>query len=255
MFAGGVAGLGGVRDELKSDRVAAELERRIISGKLAPGERLPTEGELGELLDVSRSVVRDAIRSLVARGLIVVRQGLGMTVAIPSDAAFGHALLTLLARSDLTMGDVINARAAIETRLVPLAAESGTEADWEALEETYLNFGAAVDGQDWDTARDAHLEFHVRLLRALHQPALEILFKPMTEVILVSSTPPRRTAREDWEVESHGPIIDALKSRDAAAVEQAMADHFAAVADPKRYKTFRARPFHAAVAAGVGIRP
>jgi DNA-binding FadR family transcriptional regulator len=236
----GLTGLGG---ELKSDRVAAELERRILSGQLEPGERLPTESELCDILGVSRSVIRDAIRSLVARGLVSVRQGHGMTVATPSEAVFGQALITLLARSDLRMADVVDARATIETRLVPLAADSGTEGDWEHLEAVFTAFSDAVDASQWDAARETHLELHLGLLRALHQPALELLLRPMTEVILISSAPPRLTAREDWEVESHRPILDGLMARDAAAVERAMADHFAATRDPKRYRTFRARPF------------
>jgi len=69
MIREGNAGLAGVQDELESDRVAAELEQRISSGQLAAGERLPTEGALCELLRVSRSVVGDAIRSLVAGDL------------------------------------------------------------------------------------------------------------------------------------------------------------------------------------------
>ena len=232
-----------VRDELKSDRVAAELERRILCGELAPGDRLPTEGELGEMLGVSRSVIRDAIRTLAARGLVSVRQGHGMTVAEPSDAAFGHALIALLARSALTMGDVINARATIEGRLVPMAVNSGTEEDWDELDQTVRAFADAVAEGRWDAARETHLAFHLGLLGALHQPALELFLKPMTEIIVISSAPPRQTAREDWEVETHAPILDALRARDAAAVEAAMDAHFAALTDPRRYRTFRALPF------------
>jgi len=239
------SGLALQRDELKSDRVAAELERRILSGELATGTRLPTETELCEILGVSRSVVRDAIRSLVARGLVTVRQGHGMTVTEPSDASYSQALITLLVRSDLTMGDVVTARGTIETRLVPLAALNATEEDWERLEGSYEAFAAAVDDGAWDVARDRHVDFHVGLLRAIHQPALELLLKPLTEIILISGAPPRQTAKVDWEVETHRPILDAVRARDPARAEEAMAAHFAAAADPERYEAFRARPFRA----------
>jgi GntR family transcriptional repressor for pyruvate dehydrogenase complex len=240
-----LSGLKLPRDELKSDRVAAELERRIFSGELATGTRLPTETELCELLGVSRSVVRDAIRSLVARGLVTVKQGHGMTVTEPSDASYSRALITLLIRSDLTMGDIVTARGTIETRLVPLAAVNGTDKDWERLDEVYGAFSAAVEAGDWDAARDRHVDFHVGLLRAIHQPALELLLKPMTEIILISGAPPRQTAKVDWEVETHRPILDAVKARDPARAEEAMVAHFAATAEPERYEAFRARPFSA----------
>jgi DNA-binding FadR family transcriptional regulator len=231
------------RDQLKSDRVAAELERQIFSGELASGTRLPTESELCDILGVSRSVVRDAIRSLVARGLVAVKQGQGMTVAEPNDASFGQALITLLVRSDLTMGDVVTARGTLETQMVPLAALNSTDEDRARLEHHYERFEAAVAAGDWDAARDRHVDFHVGLLQAIHQPALELLLKPMTEIIMISGAPPRRTARVDWEVETHRPILDAVKARDPEAAVQAMTDHFVATADPARYARFRARKF------------
>ena len=236
--------LRGVRDELKSDRVAAELERRILCGELAPGDRLPTEGELGEMLSVSRSVIRDAIRSLVARGLVTVRQGQGMTVAAPSDAAFAHALIALLARSQLTMGDVVEARAAIECSLVPLAADTVSDAEIDGLDATQETFTRAVADGGWGEARESHLALHLGLLSALHRPALELFLKPMTEIIVISSAPPRLTAREDWEVETHPPILAALRARDPEAVRLAMTAHFAAL-EGVRYESFRALPFRA----------
>src|SRR5919199_5764138 len=118
-----------------SDRLVAELERRILLGDPGAGERLPTEAELCQLFGVSRSVVRDALRTLAARGLVRVGPGHGIIVADPSDEVFGDALLRLLARSRLTMREVTEARAAIETHLGPLAAERGNEEDWERMAE------------------------------------------------------------------------------------------------------------------------
>jgi GntR family transcriptional regulator, transcriptional repressor for pyruvate dehydrogenase complex len=236
--------LSSLRDELKSDRVAAELERRILCGDLAPGDRLPTEPELGRMLGVSRSVIRDAIRSLVARGLVTVRQGQGTTVAAPSDATFAHALIALLARSELTMGDVVDARAAIECSLVPMAAQTATAEDLEALTLSYETFAAAVAEGDWSRTRESHLQFHLGLLAALHRPALQLFLKPMTEIIVISSAPPRQGSREDWEVETHPPIIDGLRSGDPDAVREAMAGHFQRL-EGERYDAFRALPFRA----------
>jgi DNA-binding FadR family transcriptional regulator len=235
-----------VRSDLKSDRVAGEIERRILVGELQAGDRLPTEDELCDIFEVSRSVIRDAVGRLVARGLLTVRQGRGTTVAEPSDAAFGLAALALLARTDLTVGDVIDARAMLETAIVPKAAETGTEEDWALLASTYETFAEAVDGGAWDTAREAHLGFHLGLLQALHAPALQLLLRPMTEVILSSSEPPRVDEPADWEVETHLPILTALRERDAAAVARAVRRHYAAVEDKQRYGPYRAKPFRTA---------
>ena len=232
-------------DELKSDRLVLALERQILSGKLRAGERLPTEDELCEILSVSRSVVRDAVRTLVARGLITVRQGRGTSVAAPSDAAYAGALLVLLARSDLTMGDVVRARATIETQLSALAASSCSDEELAVLDETLERFAAAVDANDDETATEAHVTFHKTILEAVHQPALNLILMPMTEIIVVSSTASLRRP-EDWEVDAHRPILTALKARDPEATAAAMSAHFESATRPVPYREFLERKFNEA---------
>ena len=116
-----------------SDRVAIELGTRIVQGEIEGDTRLPTEAELCELYGVSRSVIRDAMRTLAARDLIEIRQGRGMVTSKPSDVAFSEALIILLMRSEVSNGDVREARVAIETELAPLAAKRGTKQDWKGL--------------------------------------------------------------------------------------------------------------------------
>jgi DNA-binding FadR family transcriptional regulator len=232
------------RGELKSERVVAGLEQQILSGRLPAGTRLPTEEELCEILGVSRSVVRDAMRTLVARGLVTVRQGRGTSVAAPSDVAYSGALLALLARSELTMGDVVAARATIETQLAGVAAVACTDADLALLEDCLDRFAAAVAADETGIATNEHLRFHKTILEAVHQPALNLILRPMTEIILVSSTAslrPRTPA--DWEVETHRPVLRALQARDPDAAVVAMAAHFTASTRPKPYRKFLARPF------------
>lgn len=225
-----------------SDRVAADLERRILLGQPEPGERLPTEAELCDLFGVSRSVVRDALRTLVARGLVRVGPGQGIVVTDPSDEAFGQALLLLLARSGLTMREVTEARAAIEINLGPLAASRGTEEDWAQMERHLRSFGDSVEHRDWRRAHAEHLAFHLALLRAIHLPALEILLKPMHEIIVLSSVPPNDNP-ELWDVPAHPPIVEALKKGDADAARAALEDHFHRFLRDERYEAFESSPF------------
>jgi DNA-binding FadR family transcriptional regulator len=231
-------------DKLKSERLIAAFERQILTGRLPAGSRLPTEHELCDQLNVSRSVIRDAMRALVARGLVTVRQGRGMSVAMPNDQAFSEALLVLLARSGLTTGDVVEARATIETRLIGLAAVSGSDAEWAKLEETLEAFAKAVaEGKD-DVANRQHAAFHTGIIAAIHQPALDLMLRPLTEIILVSSAASLiRQAPEDWEVETHYPILEALKARDPEAAEEAMRKHFEVSTAPARYREYVARSF------------
>ena len=230
-------------ESTKSSLVVAELERRILSGELPPGERLPTESELCEALAVSRSVIRDAIRTLAARGLVDVRQGRGMTVAKPDTNAFGHALMVLLSRAGLTMGEVVDGRGELESSLVGSAALRGGPEDWGLLEASLEKFSQAVDASGWEEARQSHLQFHLGIFRALHLPALDVFLLPMAEIIVVSAAPPRLEAEEDWEVATHYPILESLRKGDPAAAGKAMREHFRATMGEKRYGEFRSRPF------------
>ena len=225
-----------------SDRVAAELEGRILRGEPEPGARLPTEVELCELFGVSRSVVRDALRTLVARGLVVVGPGQGIVVTNPSDRAFGEALLLLLARSGLSMREVTEARAAIEIHLGPLAADRGTEDDWAQLESRLAGFADAGERGEWERTHSEHLGFHLALLHAIHLPALEILLTPMHEIILLSSVPPVDSP-ELWDVPAHPPILEALRARDGDAARAALEEHFARFLRDERYADFEATSF------------
>jgi GntR family transcriptional repressor for pyruvate dehydrogenase complex len=209
-----------------SERVVRQLSSQIVNGELRPGDRLPTEVELAELFGVSRSVIRDAVRTLAARRLVTVRQGYGMEVSQPSEDALGEALVLQIMRSDATLGDVMDARASLEIALGPLAARNGTDEEWDRMEAALDAFAAAVASEDWAQAHESHRAFHEVMLGALHSPVLEILLRPLHELILLSSLPPRAGDGALWDVEAHAPILAALRARDEQAVRDSLERHF-----------------------------
>lgn len=225
-----------------SDRVTAELERRILQGELAAGTQLPTEPELCDLFGVSRTVIRDAVRTLVVRGLLDVRAGRGTTIQPPSDAAFSHALLALLMRSDLSLGQIMDARSSLETALVPLAATRATPDQQRHVGECFEQFRHAVTAEDWPATHRTHLAFHVALLRATNLPALDLMLKPLHEVIVICSMPPEPDSIQGWQIDEHAAIWNALLARDENAVRAAMLAHFTFIADPP-YAALRDVPF------------
>jgi GntR family transcriptional regulator, transcriptional repressor for pyruvate dehydrogenase complex len=226
---------------LKPEQVILDLERRILSGELRAGERLPTEGELGLELGVSRTVIRDAVRTLTTRRLVRVRHGFGMEVAPPSDLPLAQAMADLLMRSDVTVQDVLEARETLDRQLAPIAARNATDEDVARMEHQLDRFAtAAAEGQE-AVAQDAHLELHLGYVAAMHLPALELMFKPMAEVILLSSVRPSPDPAF-WEVESHRPLVAALGARDERALVQAVEHHFA-VLRTAAYERFRAARF------------
>ena len=89
-----------------AEQMADGLTEAILAGQWAAGAALPTEPELAAQFGVSRAVVRDATRMLVARGLVDARHGRGVFVTASGAAPFGDALLLALRRAGATVWDV-----------------------------------------------------------------------------------------------------------------------------------------------------
>jgi GntR family transcriptional repressor for pyruvate dehydrogenase complex len=239
---GAATAAGGRRRRKLADQVASLIEGRILDGSLAPGDRLPVEFELAEEMRVSRTVVRDAMRALAARGLVDVRQGHGMFVSMPSPKAYADAACTLLARSDCTIGDLWEGRRLLDNAMLLFAIRSG-RADWSAAEQGLADYASATEREDPDGAADGHRRFHVGLLTAVRNPVFDLLLGPMHEIIVRTSYAPEPTGDPAaWRkgFPDHPPILAAAKHGDEKALERAIAKHYA-FADAPEFAASRGR--------------
>ena len=219
---------GGKREKL-ADQVAAVLEERILDGTFAPGSRLPVEFDIAEDLNVSRTVVRDAIRALATRRLVDVRQGLGTVVTPPSTEAYAEAACILLVRSDCTLGDLWDARELLDTQLTVAGMRSG-EADWEPARQALADYREALGEGRADDAGRFHHRFHLALLTALHNPVLDLLLAPMQEIITATSRAPWAVEEPDsWaeDFDLHPPMLEAAVAGDEPALRAAVKRHYA----------------------------
>jgi len=117
------------RERRLSDKVADMMLETILAGRFKVGDRLPSERALGEQFGVSRTVVREAVRALVAKGVIEVRSGSGLrVVAVNADAV--HESMNLYLRGGrLEFEKVHEVRALLEVHLAGLAAERASDDD------------------------------------------------------------------------------------------------------------------------------
>jgi DNA-binding FadR family transcriptional regulator len=211
------------------DRVVDVLEERILDGSFGAGGRLPTELELGARLGVSRTVVRDALRVLEARGLVEMKRGAGTRVRPTNVEPYVDAAALLLLRSTLTVGDLLDAREALESHLTLLAARNREPEDVERIERTLDAFADAVDRRDPADATRYHVEFHTEVVRATRLPALDILIRPLQQMMLATSLVPSGLAADDprgWRVAAHRALLSAVRSQSATAVQKAAAEHW-----------------------------
>jgi len=217
--------------------VVAEIERLILSGKLREGERLPPEAKLCRAFGVSRSVIRDAVRTLSERGLLHVQHGQGTVVNPPGESTVADALVLYLLRSDFTIHDVLTARSAIETGVCPIAATRASEDDIKQLAADLAALNEALQRGDWQRVQDEHLAFHLDLLRATHVPALEAMLRPLQHIVMLSSVPPDASQPEFWEVSAHQAILDAIRARDEDRTRQALREHYTIMQTPAYAET------------------
>ncbi len=215
-----------IRQPSLSDQVTDQLKELIARGALKPGERLPSERELAERFGVSRTVVREAVRSLTAKGLLEVTAGSGMVVRKPTASSIAeHFNLLLRLNSD---GDplehIFDIRHVLEVEIAGRAAEQATESDIKQMEQ-YLQM-MAENGHDLEQAATADVEFHTALARATQNPMFGILLSSISEIMLeVRRLGFTLTGAPEQIFEEHARILDRVKAGDAVGARQTMSDH------------------------------
>ncbi|QNH07722.1 FCD domain-containing protein [Pseudomonas sp. B11D7D] len=167
--------VGLVRQRRLSDDIVAQLETMILEGTLRAGERLPAERALAEQFGVSRPSLREAIQKLVAKGLLISRQGGGNYVAESLGSTFSDPLLQLLENKEDAQRDLLEFRHTLEGSCAYYAAKRATAIDrqrlseaFEALQDCYARVGKVTRAEEG--AADAR--FHLAIAEASHNAVL-----------------------------------------------------------------------------------
>lgn len=231
------------------DQVALTLLREIVGGCLPPQTQLPTEPALGQRFGVSRTVVREALRMLAAKGLIEVRHGRGVWVTPPAswDPLDIEIMRVRFERGDLdeTWWHFYDARTAIEVGTAALAAERRNETDLQALRGALEQMRQAA--QVLDRYRRADVDFHVSLVRAAHNPVLLRILEPVHTLLRAGGMPPPLISVQS-ALCRHQEVLAAIERGDAEEARRAMARLF-----PRRDQAARQPSPRAAASDGGSI--
>lgn len=224
---GSAALFGPVQTGRVSDRIAERVKEAIRQGHLPVGERLPSERQLTEQLNVSRVTLRDALRILETRGLIEIRVGAqgGAFVTAPNPGLVAEGVTDLLMLSNLSPVEVTEARQTFELALIPLACERADETDIAELKEICDRSRNAVNRDAYDV--DLSAEFHIRLARATHNHAIELMASVLHTPLLTSLKRAKSLAPEMGVrgTKEHRQIVEAIEARDVDAAVAVMTTH------------------------------
>lgn len=217
-----------------SSLIVNQIRLLIRDGHLSAGDRLPSERELGERFGVSRVTVREALRGLEANGLVTIRVGAhgGAFVTAPTSERVGEGLTDLLSLSVISPTQMTEARQVIELAIVPLVCEWADEDDIaDLLDICDRGDEALTTDNEYPVALSA--EFHTRVARATHNPAIEMFARSFHGPMVASL---QRAQEEDPQVgvlgtAEHREFVMAVKERDAQAAEAIMRKHLARTAE------------------------
>lgn len=208
-----------------SAEIASFLERSIRSGEYAAGERLPPERTLAERFRVSRTTVREALKFLENRRLIIRRRGAGTIVLAPDERVREVESILTQARHDLE--DVAELRSVIEPDIARLAAARATGADLNTLQDIIEKSGAPLTAQG---SLQLDMAFHLALARASENellPALLAFANESTAEYRIDSHRTQRSRR--ISLEGHVEIFRRVAEHDAVGAEAAMRAHLTQV--------------------------
>ena len=208
-------------------QVTSQMLASIFAGAATIGDELPSERDLSLQFGVSRTVVREALRGLQAKGVVEVQTGrAARIVAVPASQVSEIVQLYVHgAESQDLLGpdDIAEVRTTLELRLSELAAVNASGADLELLDVSVQAMRASSDPEE---AARHDTEFHQLLAAATHNPLYVTLLESINAVVApyrLSSL--RRPGRTVMAMQQHREVYEALRTRNAAQARRAMASH------------------------------
>jgi GntR family transcriptional repressor for pyruvate dehydrogenase complex len=205
------------------EQVAEQLQKRILE-QLKPGDLLPPEREMARMLGVSRSSIRDAIRSLELLGLLEPRQGVGTMVREPSAESLTNPLAGVLRQKRKVVSELLDVRKIVEPPLARRAAQHISAEAIATLEKILARQQQKVRIDELAIEEDS--EFHYQIaLAADNSVVLKVVDVLMDLLRETRERSLQVEGRQQKALAGHRRILAALKRHDPEAAEAAMRRH------------------------------
>lgn len=219
-----------------------DLTQRLLAylgqTDISPGERLPGERVLAEQLGVGRNVLRESLKLLTVLGFLEVRQGDGTFLTNKTSNLLPRIVEWGLFLGDHSIETLIEARSSLEVSLAGMAARKATAEDLVRIEQLYGFMEEAAADADVDLFTSADIRFHLAIARASGNPVLEGV---LVNIRSLMHTWTKKVLHGHVNLGDslalHRPILDAIKSRDPLAAQEAMEQHMTEAVQNLRHVT------------------
>ena len=223
------------------EQIVEQIEQHVLTGTLKPGDKLPSEREFSEQFNVSRTVVREAVRALREKGLVDIQPGRGTFITDGTSEAMRNSLgLVFQVGQDQAQTDLVQVRAILEPEIAALAADHATADDIAELQSAIEAMDTLLD--DADKFIEADQAFHLALARATHNTLIPVLLDPIVDLlfeqrklIFLNTGGAKRGQYH------HKRILETVRQGDAAAAREAMRAHMVQIRSDSTTKSQKKR--------------
>lgn len=221
-----------VRTRRTFEAVASQIREQLARGELRPGDRLPAEKDLAEQFDVSRSAVREALRSLESAGVVDALTGLngGFFIRNGKPTSLTQSVRDMVSLQQASIAHVTEARIELMAVAIRLACERATEEEIDAIEAD-IDYHTDLFRQGHGS-RNTHsvIRFYQLIAEATHNEVFTAMVDALSEIIrgLLAQVDPR--PRKDF-MQVRRKVLTHLRARDASAAAAAMTAHLKLISD------------------------
>ncbi|WP_335489564.1 FadR/GntR family transcriptional regulator [Neobacillus niacini] len=206
-----------------------EIRHLILEGGLSPGDRLLSERELASQLQVSRTVIREALKSMELLGIVEVKAG-GTFIKEPELNGIYHTLSYTMALDSVTITDLLETRKIIEVQAIKLAAVRRSSTNLSILSEILTEMKQALIENDLKKSVSADHKFHSYLVKSSQNKVLSIMMDATSdlfrEVLSITREKLGQFNGMDKAIYAqHYSIFKAIKDQDVEFAETIMTEH------------------------------
>ncbi len=205
-----------------SEQIAEMIQEKVLKQRLQQGTRLPTERELAEEFQVSRTVIREAIRELEVAGLVRIKKGPkgGIFIDNAYHKPLSASLRKLITSGWINVDHILEVRMLIEPYIASQASLKAKKSDIEAMRSLLQNSSAHLD--DVALLKKNNIEFHLLIAKASGNPVFSILMRSVMDILEEIARDFLVLSIERDFLQAHKEIFDLIVQRDPEKVRKAI---------------------------------
>ncbi len=204
-----------VRNEKVSELIAQQIKDSILNGTIKPGDRLPPVRKLVENFEASPASVREALKSIEASGLVMIKPGSGVFVTELNSQPMGECLTSILRIRKTSIDEITQARVILEPAIVRLASKNRSAEDLAKLEANVKESSRLAESRLSGHAKN--IEFHALIAEATHNVILiltaQTVLDALREITLEIKDGPFRLDIVREIVSIHAEIVKAVRKK------------------------------------------